>query len=196
MSSPIKVNYKVYQGSTFKEMFRWESSTKVYVPITAIPKAAPTVLTAENHGLKAGWRFRVTNVSGMKEVNSTSENYYIASEVTEDTVTINGLNSLGFGNYTTGGVVEYNQPVDITGYSAKMQIRERIDSDTAIDTLTTENGGIVIDATNHTITINIPASRTAEYSFKTAVYSLELSRNGEVYPFLSGTLTLNKEVTR
>lgn len=196
MSSPIKVNYKVYQGGTFKEVFRWESSTKVYVPITAIPKAAPTVLSADNHGLKAGWRFRVTNVAGMKEVNSVSENFYIASEVTEDTVTINGLNSLGFGAYTTGGVIEYNQPVDIANYTAKMQIRERVDSDVAIDTLTTENGGIVIDAVNSTITINISADKTSEYVFKSAVYSLELSRNGEVYPFLSGTLTLHKEVTR
>ena len=196
MSSPIKIHYKVYQGSTFKETFRWESSTKVYKPIDAIPKAAPTVVSVEAHGMPVGWRFRVTNVAGMKEINSVGENFYIASSVTDDSITINGLNSLGFSAYTSGGIVEYNQPVDITNYSARMQIRERVDSDTVIDTLTTENGGILIDEELSTITINISPEKTGEYTFRTAVYSLELSRNGEVYPFLTGTLTLQREVTR
>ena len=35
---PAKINYKIYQGSTFQETLRWESETKTYVPISAITK--------------------------------------------------------------------------------------------------------------------------------------------------------------
>ena len=38
MAAPIKLNFKVYQGSTFSETLRWESATRVYVPITNISK--------------------------------------------------------------------------------------------------------------------------------------------------------------
>lgn len=193
---PIKINYKIYQGSTFQEMYRWESSTKVYVPITSVPKAAPTVLTAANHGLKSGWRFRVVGAGGMKELNSTADGFYLASDVTTDTVTINSVNSLGFTPYTNGGVIEYNEPVDITGYSARMQIREDTDSAVVIDTITTDNGMIVIDQTDFSIRVQIPASHTQAYTFDTAVYSLELVRNDVVLPFLVGNLILQREVTR
>ena len=64
--SPAKLNYKIYQGSTFQEAYRWETQTKVYVPIQSISKAAPCVITtAEDHNLPIGWRFRVTGAGGM-----------------------------------------------------------------------------------------------------------------------------------
>lgn len=196
MSSPIKINYKIYQGSTFQEQYRWESGTKIYKPITAITKSAPVELTVPDHGLKLGWRFRVTNVAGMKEINSGSESFYVASDTTVDTVKINSVNSLAFSAYTTGGVIEYNEPVDLTGYMARMQIREKVGSDVVIDELTTENGKIIIDAEDASIRIEIPASTTQNYNFTTAVYSLEIIRNSVVIPFLVGNLTLQREVTR
>lgn len=196
MAAPIKINYKIYQGSTFQEQYRWESGTKVYKPITAITKSAPVEITAADHGLKLGWRFRVTNVAGMKEINSGSESFYLASDVDTDTVKINSVNSLAFSNYTSGGVIEYSEPVDLTGYRARMQIREKVGSDVVIDELTTENGKIIIDAEQASIRIEIPATDTQNYDFTTAVYSLEIIRNTIVIPFLVGNLTLHREVTR
>ena len=38
--------------------------------------------------------------------------------------------------------------------------------------------------------------QTAAFNFQTAVYSLELQKNGEVVAFCNGNLTLVKEVTR
>jgi hypothetical protein len=78
---PAKINYKIYQGSTFQETFRWESETKVYVPIQSIAKAAPCVITtSEPHNLPTGWRFRVVGAGGMKEINSVGEDaYYIST---------------------------------------------------------------------------------------------------------------------
>ncbi len=195
MAAPVKLNFKIYQGSTFKESLRWETSTKVYKAITGITKAAPIVITAAGHGVPVGWRIKVTNVNGMKEINS-SDTYHTVTSTTTDTITLNAVNSLAYTDYTSGGVVEYNEPRSLTGVTARMQIREKLASTTVIDELTTENGGIVIDTVNKTITIVISATDTAAYTFSTAVYSMELIDGTEVIPFIYGNITLDKEITR
>lgn len=195
MSAPVKLNFKLYQGSTFREVFRWESSTKVYKPIQAITKSAPAVITAADHELPVGWRTRVVGCGGMKEINS-GDNYYTVFQASEDTITLNEVNSLKFTDYTSGGVLEYNQPVDLEGYTARMQLRPKINSDIILDTLTTENGKLIIDNVDKTITIEIPASVTEDYNFSIAFYSLELVAGTEVVPFINGTITLIKETTR
>lgn len=194
MTAPAKINFKIYQGSTFSQTLRWESSTKTYIPITAITKSAPIVITAVGHGIPVGWRARVTNAGGMKEVNTTE--YFTVTSTTTDTVTFNQINSLGYTPYTTGGVLEFNTPVDLNGYTARMQIRQKIDSNTVLHELTTENGGVILDNVLKTITLNIPAESTAQLNILSAVYSLELVHSSIVYPFAVGNISLIKEVTR
>ncbi len=194
--TPVKLGFKVYQGSTFSEVLRWESSKKVYKPITAITQAAPCVITSTAHGVPNGWRIKVTNVGGMVDINST-DTYHQATVLDANTVELNSVNSLGYKAYTTGGVIEYNEPVSLVGYTARMQIREKLDSTEVIKELTTENGGIVLDTADYKINLTISATDTASFTFSSAVYSLELvSSTNVVYPFVNGTLTLVKEVTR
>lgn len=194
MTTPIKLNLKVIQGSTFGQVLRWESATKIYKPITSITNSAPVVVFAAAHGIPVGWRTKVTNVVGMKEINSTD--YYLVTNTTTDTVTFNAVNSLGYGAYTSGGVLEYNEPVDLSGYTARMQIRPKLEDSTIIKELTTENGGIVIDNSAKTIQLVISAADTASFTFSSAVYSLELVVATTVIPFAAGSVTLTKEVTR
>ncbi len=195
---PAKINYKIYQGSTFQETFRWESETKVYVPISAIAKSAPCVITTTTaHNLPVGWRFRVVGAGGMKEINSVGEEYHLSTLTpTTTTVEINQVNSLNYNAYTSGGVVEFNQPVPFAGYQARMQIRETVDSPTVIHEATTQNNQIVLDNTNKTIQITLLANVTQNFNFATAVYSLELYNGNNVIPFINGNLTLVQEVTR
>jgi len=190
-----KLNLKMIQGSTFTQVFRWESSLKVYVPITDITKAAPVVITAAGHGLAVGWRTKITNVAGMTQINS-SENYHIVTDKTTDTVTINALNTLAYSAYTGGGVLEYNQPVSLSGATARMQIRPKLSSTTILEELTTEDGDIVLDDTEHTITLQLSATKTAGFTFNFAVYSLEIIKGVNVDQLISGNLSLEKEVTR
>ena len=199
MQQPAKLNYKVYQGSTFNELYRWESETKVYEPITAISKSAPCVITTQNPTqIPVGWRARVVGAGGMREVNQPNpDDYYIVTGATGSTVTFNQVNSLQYTAYTSGGVLEYNQPVDLTGYNARMQIRETVDSDVVLHEATTQNGQIILNNTYKTIEILIPAAATTGFTFTTAVYSVELfNASGVVVPFLAGNLTLVPEVTR
>jgi hypothetical protein len=195
MAAPVKLNFKIYQGSTFREVLRWESSTKTYVPITNITKTAPVVVTATAHGAPLGWRARVTGVGGMKEIND-SENYRVITATTTNTVTFNAINATGYTAYTSGGILEYNTPVDLAGYTARMQIRSQLTSTSTLLELTTANGGVVLDNSAKTITILITASQTTALTFSTAVYSLELVAGTEVVPFCGGTVTLIPEVTR
>jgi hypothetical protein len=194
---PAKLNYKIYQGSTFQETYRWESETKVYVPISAIAKSAPCVITTTSaHTLPIGWRFKVAG-GGMKELYPTSDTYHIATGTTSTSVTVNQINSLAYTAYTSGGVIEYNQPVDLANYSARMQIRETVDSPTIIYEASTANTQITLNNTSKTITITILGNQTQLFSFSTAVYSVELFDSANnVLSFLVGNLTLVPEVTR
>lgn len=197
MTQPVKLNFKIYQGSTFQEVLRWESSTKVYVPITAITKSAPVVITAANHSIPIGWRARVTNVAGMKEINCSEDEYYQVTGTTTDTATINAVNSLAYTTYTSGGVLEYNQPVDLAGYTARMHIREKLESTSIILQLTTENNRIILDNVAKTITLKVSATDTAALTVPQAVYNLELvSASGIVTSLIAGNIQLLKEVTR
>lgn len=197
MTSPVKLNLTIVQGSTFRQVLRWESDTKVYVPITDISKSAPIVITAPAHGIPIGWRVKVTNVSGMKEINS-NDIYHIVTAITTDTLTINKINSLGYSTYTSGGVIEYNEPIDMSYYTARMHIRSKLKSDTIIYSLTTENNGIELDPVDQTIMINIDSSVTEDFDFNSAVYDLELinSNTAEVINLIGGLIVLEKEVTR
>lgn len=87
-------------------------------------------------------------------------------------------------------------PVNLTGYSARMQIREKITSPNPVISLTTENGGIKLENDGF-IVLNISAEDTASFNFKGAVYDLELiSPTGFVRRLIEGSVTLSPEVTR
>ena len=131
----------------------------------------------------------------MTQINS-SDIYQIVTAADTNTVTLNAVNSLGYTAYTSGGVLEYNQPVSLSGVTARMQIRDKVTSTTYIDELTTENGKIVIDDALKTITILLSAAVTAAYTFTTAVYSLETISGTVVTPLIYGSITLDKEITR
>lgn len=189
-----KVNFKIMQGSTFTEVLRYESATKIYTPITAIFKAAPMVITATGHNMVVGWRAKISNVVGMTEANNLD--WITSTIVAGDNITFNAINAAGFKDYVSGGILEYNQPVSLSGMTARMQIREKLTSTTVLQELTTENGMIVITDLAKTIVLQIPAATTAAYTFKAGVYSLELISGTTVIPFTHGNITLEKEVTR
>lgn len=197
--TPAKINFKLYQGATFEQALRWESSTKVYAPISNITKSAPITITLSDPQLQPpiGWRVRVTNVAGMKEINMSEGTYYIATNVVGGVISLNQINSLSYTTYTSGGVLEYNTPVSLTGYTARLQIKRKITDLDPVLTLTTENGGILLDDVAKTITIRATAQQTSALSFNSAVYDLELiSGSGKVYRFAEGSISLKPEVTR
>ncbi len=87
-------------------------------------------------------------------------------------------------------------PYNLTGYTARMQIRREITSTTVIMSLTTENGRIALGGALGTITLTLTDELTATIPYD-GVYDLEIvSNGGEVYRVIKGIIRLNPEVTR
>jgi hypothetical protein len=88
-------------------------------------------------------------------------------------------------------------PVDITGFTARMQLRQTVTSSTVLLELTTENGGITLGGVLGTINIAATAVQTAALTQKSAVYDLEMVYpGGAVRRLIEGTVTISPEVTR
>lgn len=89
------------------------------------------------------------------------------------------------------------RPVDLTGYTARLQARETIESPTVIVNLTSENGGIVLGGTAGTVSLYLSAAATAAITAKKLVYDLELvAPNGDVTRLVGGAIAVSPEVTR
>lgn len=92
-------------------------------------------------------------------------------------------------------------PIDLTGYTARMHIREELEDIATLEEMTTENSGgisqIVLGAALGTIQLLFADSETAAMTWESGVYDLELeSPLGVVTRILEGPVVLIKEVTR
>lgn len=65
-------------------------------------------------------------------------------------------------------------PIDISNYTARMQIRATDDSDAVLHESTTENGDITISGPAGEVALKIQATDTADWTWVTGVYDLEI----------------------
>lgn len=87
-------------------------------------------------------------------------------------------------------------PIDLTGYTARMQIRATITSTVVIAELTTTTG-ITLGGTTGNIELKLTATQTAAITAKVGVYDLELQDTaGFVTRLISGDIEFSHEVTR
>lgn len=87
--------------------------------------------------------------------------------------------------------------VNLTGYSARLQIRESIESQTVALVATTANGRITITGAEGKIQIVVPAADTEIGNFQTGVYDLEIeSADGTVTRLVEGQVFNSLQVTR
>ena len=86
--------------------------------------------------------------------------------------------------------------VNLTGYTAAMQVRRNVKSTDVYDSLTTENGRIVITPLEGKVDLVFPNATTSVYDFTRAVYDLELYIGDVVTRILEGTFVVSLEVTR
>ena len=88
-------------------------------------------------------------------------------------------------------------PVDLTGRTARMDIRAKLTDTAVLLSLTTENGRITLGTTDGVITLHLTAIETAALTWNTGVYDLEIVASpGDVTRLLKGSVTVSPEVTR
>lgn len=195
----------IQQGSTFTQTFRWEDSSIDFRDIVSISATAPvTLVTSTAHGLTDGWRVAVVGCKGNALLNAQNsppkaKDYFQIQVVDPTTIRFPGVNGKNQGTYTTlTGVIQFAPSVDLAGYTARMQIRQDVNSDPPLYELTTENGGITVDPVAQTITLNITALQTSGFTWNNAVYSLEMVNvtASTVTQLLTGKVSVLAEVTR
>lgn len=88
--------------------------------------------------------------------------------------------------------------INLTNYTARMQIRALKDKDSILyDTLTTTNLRIVITALEGKIVLKIPSTVSDTYKFIKGYYDLEIiSSTSLVTRILEGSVSINKNVTK
>lgn len=90
-----------------------------------------------------------------------------------------------------------NSYVNVTGYTADMQVRQDVDSASIIVELSTSNGRIVAGTTDGKFTLTLTAAETATLPPGNYVYDLEVtSPGGTVTKILTGGFAVIAEVTQ
>jgi len=103
-------------------------------------------------------------------------------------------------NATFSFVIEYkdnnDNAIDLTGASAKMQVRDTKGGAKLAVTLTSPSGGIVIDPLNGKLTIKMTPTQTNKLFYPKSSYDLMVvDSNGNKIKLLEGFMTLNRSVT-
>ena len=93
-----------------------------------------------------------------------------------------------------------NVPIDITGYEARMQVREGVDATAVLAEFTSSPAaGLAVDGPAGTVELTVTSEQTAAYTFINAVYDLEIY-DGSLPPvvvrLIQGRFLVNQEVTR
>jgi hypothetical protein len=87
-------------------------------------------------------------------------------------------------------------PINNSGWSARMQVRASFKSDAAVLDLSTDNGGIVLGGANGEIYVVASASAMAQLKAGNMVYDIELITPTTVMKPVRGNFTVRPEVTQ
>jgi hypothetical protein len=191
----------IEQGKTFTRIIRWETTPLVWKPITAIAAVAPVLITAAGHGLTDGWKVAVRDVVGMLDINAKynpprDDEFRPCTYVSASQIAINTLSAASFDPYVSGGYVVYYTAVNLTGYLARMKIKDRIGGTVFQEILTQAGTGFSLSPSAQTITLTILAVDTAAYEWLKGVYDIEMVDGaGVVTAIFSGAVEVVDEVT-
>ena len=193
---PICENIVIYQGADWRPVLQWLSETPTHKLITGVQVGLPTLLTVPGHGITGTDRVPVwiTNVQGPRALNTddyTAACPRWATVVDAETLAVD-FDSGALNAYVKGGVLTYRQPVDLTGWTAREEIRASIDAPTPLKVLTT-GAGITLGA-DGSIRRVLSATDTTALPLNARVHMLELTDPaGVVTRFAQGDVTVNPD---
>ena len=156
--------------------------------ITNIVGNGTTVTYTADNGYTAS---QVVSIDGVIPNVYNLQNVTIASRTASQFTVTNGAT----GAYISGGLAY--APVNLTGYTAELQIRSLPSSPDAVLTLNTSNGGITITALTGNIEVHATATQTRNIDEGTYYYDIEItSPSGIVTRLAQGQVVISPEVTR
>lgn len=183
MNKPSEI--LIQRGSTFEMEVFWAHEDKLtYKAITGIDlsQGAPR-LEVTGHGLADGYPCAVTRVAGMKQINAANSppsgsDYHEATVIDPNTIELNGVDATGFSAYASGGFIQFKTPVDFSGYTARMDIKDKVGgtvlASSEIDADPLDIITIVQSPADAKLTITLAATDTAALAWKKGVTDLEM----------------------
>jgi len=179
----------ILQGATWSLPAR---KTETLQTISSITIASSTVTcTVTSHDYAVSDKVFVSGAdqdvyNGIQTILSVADDNTFTYDISYTTIP----STPGTGTVTVGRIV------DLTGYTARMQVRLSTFASESLINLTTENGGIAIDSANGLITCSLSATDTTALDFFDAVYDLEIMTGSTVERLLEGKVKLSREVTK
>lgn len=183
---------KIIKGSTYRDSLRWATSECRFVQALLVP-GAPLRLTAVGHGIPDEWP--LVYVEGSKDIDAAKAQ--IVRVVDADTLELPCTNGSRF---KSGPVVLRVQvPVEMAGYEARMQIRDKPGGAVLLELTSTAASGdprIAIGNDAKRIDREIPAAVTEALAWKKGVFDLEMVQGDYVIKIDSGPVSVQDEVTK
>ena len=196
MSTAV-LDLTINQGETFTKAINWYGGGKVCKKIELLTPGCPTLITVSGHGLPSvsDTPVFIKHVKGATRANTEDNKPAVATYIDANTFFAD-VDTVQQTYTADTGIITYFAPKDLTGYTARMHIREELDDTVTIHEMTTPTD-ITISTNDAKITMTISATDTAAFDFDRAVYDLELvDGSGIVTRLLEGEVELIKEVTR
>lgn len=155
--------------------------------ITNITANGTTITVTAVNGFTNG---QIASISGVNPSQYNIENFTVATANSNQFTITNPTT----GTYISGGVAY--APVNLTGYTAALQLRSLPSDPTAVLSLTT-GSGITLTALKGQIDVHATAAQTTNIDEGTYYYDLEItSAGGIVTRVAQGQIIVSAEVTR
>lgn len=180
----VVYNVEIDQGADWYINFVYNQPAE----ITNVVGNGTTVTFTATNGFTAG---QTVSISGVLPSQYNFQNVSVASATASNFTVTNSAT----GVYISGGIAY--APVNLTSYTAELQIRSLPSSPDAVLTLNTSNGGIAITALTGTIACHATAAQTTLIDEGTYYYDIEItSLGGIVTRVAQGQVIVSAEVTR
>ncbi len=180
----VVYNVEIDQGADWYINFVYNQPAE----ITNVVGNGTTVTFTATNGFTAG---QTVSISGVLPSQYNFQNVSVASATASNFTVTNSAT----GVYISGGIAY--APVNLTSYTAELQIRSLPSDPTAVLTLSTANNGIAITALTGTIACHATAAQTRLIDEGTYYYDIEItSLSGIVTRVAQGQVIVSAEVTR
>lgn len=196
-----EISLIITRGKTFEFGFLYAEAELLYLPITAMPSTAPVRLTVVGHGVPDGWPVQVQCVKSPTQLNSCEGEHYIARVIDADTIELNTVNAHCWKAFSGSGLLVFNKPMQLTGWSCRAQVRDRVGGEVLFtwhsDPGENPDGEAEVDVALSQFVLKMDADVAAGLGWKRGVYDVEaIAPGGEVYPVTAiGQITVSDEVT-
>ena len=172
------------QGADWYAYFQYNQPAE----ITNVSGNGTTVTFTAVNGFTPGQTVSITgiipnvyNFQNVTVLNATSSYFTVTNPAT--------------GVYISGGIAY--APVNLTNYSAELQVRSLPSDPTSVLTLSTTNGAITITALTGEITCHATATQTRNIDEGTYYYDIEITSSGGIVTRIAqGQILVSPEVTR